>query len=735
MSTKLIRHKILLAAAALSVAGAGSTAHAGFFGHSKKWKEAQAAAEAQRQADAQRSYDQQVAAQQEQDRQYQAQQDAYRQQQLQQQAQQEAAWQAQQRAAAQQYQPYQPYQPAQSTYQPAQQNYQPSYQQAPQNAQVDKNGVPLYGPDGQPLSDKDKALWPFRHQQIQNMPIVITQNAWTPAVEDQFSQFVARFGAGVKAKPMRRLNFYMHDIGTNQYADQELPGVYYYSDCADLPYFLRSYFAFKNGLPMSIAAGAVMNMHPFASQSAQGYDTWSASNPDRTDVSPYGNSLTSRAASNIPSAPGREKNFIQYWGTLMDAGSTRTFMVSPFTPNYNLSDVYPVKLDRGGIRPGTLVHSDGHMLIVTSIHTNGDIELIDAHPDNSLQFKTLDPSKLMRDRPDRAYGFFRFRPTHTVGGATYIAADGRQAIYGAKIAAATDAELYQQGVWSVEQWMGPGSNIAPGQAVDPTQWKRAFASVNFFDFLRSQLSSGTEPADDATGDLLTSLCNDLKQRVPDVEAAGSLPTQARPATLPMNIYNADPTWEQLATPSRDGRTRQAIINLPGLIAQNFRNGVRNQFKITYSGSAASYQQAVLAKWNQLDATCKVTYKNSAGQPVTINFSQLITRAPRMSFDYADCPEKRWGAPDSEIAATCRDTDSGNRWYKGEQSLRNGGGKTNDNGVLVVRSDRPITLDMLESGRYVDQPDSAAINLGFSRSQQPNVKAYLASPQFLSDLAK
>ncbi len=700
--SKTARQNAFLTAATVAVVTMSSPAHAGFFGHSKQWREAQAASLTQQQWDRQQA---QILNQQD----------------------------------AQQYQPAPAYQqqgpqiidvanPVASNIVDVQNG---------QLEQVDKNGVPLLGPDGQPLSDKDKALYPFRHQQPQVMPVTVIQPSWTPEIENQFSAFVAKFGAGVKARRMHLLNFYMHDANTNQFVNTnpDPAGAYYYSDCADLPYFLRSYFAYKMGLPMAIAADAVMNMQPYASVNSAGYDTWSAAHPDRTDVSPYGNSLTRRTASNIPSRPGAEKNYIKYWGNLMDIGSTRTFMVSPFTPNYNLSDVYPVKIDQSGIRPGTLVHSDGHMLIVTAIQPNGDIELIDAHPDNSLQFKTLDPSKLMRDRPDRAYGFFRFRPSHAVGGQWITGPNGQSALYGATIATATDQELYTSGMWSVEQWMGPGVDIAPGQQVDPSQWKKAFAQVGFFDFLRSRLSSNIESADNASGDLLNSLCNDLKQRVGDVEGAGTMPSQARPQTLPQNIYSADAAWEAYATPSRDGRTRQAIINLPNLIAQNFRNGVRNLYKISYAGSASQYQQTIAAKWAQLDAACKVTYKNSAGLPVTIGFSALVQRAPRMSFDYADCPEKRWGAPDDEIARTCKDQDPGNRWFKAEQVMRNGGGKTNENGTIVVRSDRPITLDLLEGGHYVDQPDSSQINMGLSRSRQPNVKEYFSSPKFVQDLAR
>ncbi|MES2854314.1 MAG: hypothetical protein V4692_00545, partial [Bdellovibrionota bacterium] len=94
----------------------------------------------------------------------------------------------------------------------------------------------------------------------------------------------------------------------------------------------------------------------------------------------------------------------------MDAISTATFRVGALSPNYSLSDVYPVKIDREGIRPGTIVHSTGHIYVVTEVDSRGNISMIDAHPDNSVTFKMFDSSKLARSRPDHGLGFFRFRP-------------------------------------------------------------------------------------------------------------------------------------------------------------------------------------------------------------------------------------------------------------------------------------------------------------------------------------
>lgn len=616
---------------------------------------------------------------------------------------------------------------------------QPRYQQAPPQQvapanQIATNGRPVDPATGKPLSDAQMRLKEYREQPAQNMPVIITQPEWTPAIEAQYSAFVAKFGKGVKASPKRTIKSYMRDPNVNMYAGSDPAGVIYYSDCADLPYFLRSYFAFKNGLPMSIAADPTMSMVPYASEPNREKDL---ADITKTESSPYGNILGRRAASNIPSRPGREQNYLTYWSKLMDQGSTRTFRVGPLSPNYDLSDVYPVKIDNANIRPGTVVHSNGHILVVTEVLPDGTINAIDAHPDNSVQFKVIDSSNLERSRPDHGFGFFNFRPAKAVGGQWLRAPNGQQALYGAEIVTATDNELYRQGKWSMEQWFGPGTNVAPQEHVDPTAWHRAYGNIGFFDYVRTALSGSiVTKADVAAGSLMVALCDNLTQRVPDIAAAidAKIPLKPRPSALPANIFNADGDWEAFSSPSRDSRSRQAILNLPRDIVQKFKNGVRNQLKLTYSGTAAQFQQAVVNRWALMDATCKATYVKSDGSSVSMNLSDMVRRAPRMSFDVYDCAEKRWGAQGAELQS-CRDTDPSNAWYNAEQSMRNTVGKTDANENLIIRSTMPITLEMLQSGRYVDQPSSSSINLGASRSPLVDLKAYFASPQFLNDLSR
>lgn len=727
MKAQLFKSTVKVVIAVAAVSAFANTSQASIFGKSKKKKAAEAAM-AQQQLDYQSqqraAYDQQIAL--EAQRRAADQQNYYNQQQAEY-ARQQRAYEAQLRAQQTYNQPTY----AQPTYsQPqAAQPQQPRIN-VPPAALADTGVVGAAIDPAAPPSAKDLALKEFRVQTPQIMPFIITQAEWTPAIEAQYSRFIRQFGRGVKAKPMRTIKFYMRDPNSNMYASTDPEGIIYYSDCADLPYFLRSYFAYKNGLPMSIAAEPTMSTVPYASSADQDAKLGDLT---KTESSPYGNIIGRRAASNIAKAPGREINYLDYWTRLMDGASTRTFRVSPLSPNYDLSDVYPVKIDRDNVRPGTIIHSEGHILVVTDIDAKGQVSLIDAHPDNSVQFKMLEPSKLARSRPDHGFGFFDFRPVKAVGGVWKTAPNGQQALYGANIVTASDAQLYSEGRWSLEQWFGPGSNVAPGSRPAPEAWKSGFKSINFFDFVRTQLGT-TMAADESAGDLLTSLCDDMRQRVPDVEKPieAGLTKQAHPSSLPANIFNSTGDWESFSSPSRDSRVREAIYNLPKLIAQKYQAGIRGQLKLTYSGTAQQFQQQIVNRIALMDASCKATYKKSDGTSVSMNFTDMTRRAKLMSLDPYECAEKRWGAQGAELA-TCRDQDPTGAWYTAQQSIRNSIGKIDANETYVVRSNQAITLQMLQSGRYVDQPASSSINLGSARSPIIDLKTYFSSPQFLQDL--
>jgi hypothetical protein len=594
-------------------------------------------------------------------------------------------------------------------------------------------GLPQIDPaTGQPMmvvvamTDAERALQEYRLQVIPAMPMAVTKPEWTEADENAYSSFVAKIGKGIKANPGHTIKWYMRNASVNPFAGMDPQGLVLYSDCADLPYFLRLYFAAKTGLPFSYALTTNVNPTPFMSLPNQEAKLLVSKDTD----SAYGNLHTGRGYSNMASAPGREKNFVNYWTSTMDSISTGTFRVGALTPNYNLSDVYPVKIDNNGIRPGTIVHTTGHIYVVTGVDERGSINMIDAHPDNSVTFKTFDSSKLARSRPDHALGFFRFRPSHVVGGNVI-----NGVYYNGKVQTSTDQELFQQGVWSLEQWYGPNSNIAPGSTVSPTAYQSAYSGTAFFDLVRARLkgTSVVVAADEMVGDTLVALCDDFRQRVSEVQTAidAGMTQKSHPTDLPDNVFSTSGDWETFSSPSRDGRLRDSVGNLPTVFINYYRQAKAGTNGITFNGGPAEYQASIRSRLALMDATCQVVYKNSAGTNVSIPFTELIRRAPNMSFDPYHCPERRWG----KNPPTCKDGDVGGVWYLAQQTMRNTVGKQDANENLVIRSDRPITLEMAQSGRYVDQPAGSTINLGSARSKLIDVQAYVNSPQFLQDLAR
>src|SRR5262245_20949060 len=74
----------------------------------------------------------------------------------------------------------------------------------------------------------------------------ITRTQWTDADEKYYSEFVQRIGEGQCYKLENCLR-----SAANPYRDTDPPNLSVFSDCSKLPYLLRAYFAWKNGLPFS----------------------------------------------------------------------------------------------------------------------------------------------------------------------------------------------------------------------------------------------------------------------------------------------------------------------------------------------------------------------------------------------------------------------------------------------------------------------------------------------------
>ncbi len=91
------------------------------------------------------------------------------------------------------------------------------------------------------------------HADGQNAPTgvwYITKSEWTEADEKGFGDFVRAIGHSGCTATVECLR-----VAANPYRDSDPKSLKFIADCADFPYMLRAYYAWKNGLPFSYVNG------------------------------------------------------------------------------------------------------------------------------------------------------------------------------------------------------------------------------------------------------------------------------------------------------------------------------------------------------------------------------------------------------------------------------------------------------------------------------------------------
>ena len=79
----------------------------------------------------------------------------------------------------------------------------------------------------------------------------VLRTAWTEQDERAYEEFVARIGES----DCKTVHECLTDAKANPlYRASNPADMRFYADCADLPYMLRAYFAWKNGLPFAYSA-------------------------------------------------------------------------------------------------------------------------------------------------------------------------------------------------------------------------------------------------------------------------------------------------------------------------------------------------------------------------------------------------------------------------------------------------------------------------------------------------
>lgn len=481
----------------------------------------------------------------------------------------------------------------------------------------------------------------------------ITQTSWTQSHEQQFGEFVARIGMAVESGKCAKVDDCLKS-SANPYYNSDPSGLKYYSDCADLPYYLRGYFAWKNGLPFSVSSEIMP--HPRHGDVKKIKDV-RYTNLGNIVTKRY--DITARNTRNFPSAISVLNDIVP---GLTFSGSLR--MMGNEDSEELFSDFYPVRLDRNGIKPGTVVYDpNGHVAVVYRVSDDGRVFYIDAHPDNSLTRGMFTP-KFVRSNPFQGAGFKAFRPL-TLVDAKRDSSTG--AYLGGRIAGTANRNLP---LYSLTQFYG--TNPDPAGSWSKGQFLSAGRSVNFYDYLRLQLTEGEQHIDPLVdmAQLTDDICISLKDRIPAVEAARSagISAKAHPDRLPVNIYGTEGEWENYATPSRDARLKVSYMDLLANAKSAIERHKSRDPAIKYNGgNLAKDLFAVYAKQAQ---ACQFSYVTTSGRTVLMNLEAARQRLFAMSFDPYHCIELRWGARIDAELASCTDNANKRAWYQKEQWLRN-----------------------------------------------------------------
>jgi hypothetical protein len=435
---------------------------------------------------------------------------------------------------------------------------------------------------------------------------------WTLPVQAFFASWVEHL---FDAPPEQPLSFpslepvlrdpqrnFLHDY-LAEGEDQRVPAE---PDCADLAYFLRAYFAWKLGLPVSYRACS----------------RGSATAPPHCDPAEIDRSFVGVKAT--------ADTFRRVSRRIMDrvtSGGGRTAL------DDHATDFYPVPLERAALWPGT-VYADpyGHTLIIVKwvpqrAERGGLLLAVDAQPDNSVARKRFwEGTFLFAQAANAGPGFKAYRPPLA------DAAPGR--------------------------WSLPSNDHLARSGRPPYSAEQAtLAPAAFYARLERLINPRGLDPETAYAATLAALLEQLQTRVQSV-ASGEEYMRNHPRTVvPMPkgpaIFETVGPWEDYATPSRDLRLLIALK-----VLEEIPERIRRHPQLFVLGGESAAQAA--GRIEQLHARrlreSSVTYLRSDGTPWRLSLAEIYARRPGLEIAYNpnDCVERRWGAaPGMPDFATCR----------------------------------------------------------------------------------
>ncbi len=379
-------------------------------------------------------------------------------------------------------------------------------------------------------------------------------------------------------------------------------------DCADNPFYLRAYFAWKLGLPF-------------------GYHICDRGTLERCPRT--GQWITNESLSPKTDPVQAVNSFLRMVMNGVQSGTARTAL------DDESSDYYPVSLKPEALRPG-IVFADpyGHTLILVGHvpQTEGHPGLllsVDAQPDGTVGIKRFWKGNFLFNTSGviGEPGFKAFRPISVKKGVLSLFKNNEL----------TETAGFVP--FSIQQ-----------KKMKPDEFYRIMEKV---------INPKPLDPDAALLDLIQALHEQLLVRITSV-ANGEAYFKSHPGSvipMPSNaagIFLAGGQWEDFSTPNRDLRlliAMDAVLDFPDVVART-----PEDFNISGHSSPEQLKAKLQSILDKKVSELSISYTRSDGSEQKLTVDEILKRrdAFEMAYNPNDGIEIRWGAPEnSGERSTCR----------------------------------------------------------------------------------
>ncbi|MFH1130246.1 MAG: hypothetical protein V1754_02860 [Pseudomonadota bacterium] len=447
------------------------------------------------------------------------------------------------------------------------------------------------------------------------------KRSWDRTMENFYSAWIEKlFDSPIGSRPSwiplhqvirdPTRNLLYNHLGYQEDGPNEKNSVVLQPDCADLPYYLRTYFAWKLQLPL-------------------GYRLCDRGNSNRP---PNCGELHTNEGKLVPKEGGDNDAakafsfFLRKNVSYVHSASGRT------APEDNETDLYPVKPDRKSLRPGVVyVDPYGHLLVIShwvsqTEDESGLLFAIDGHPDLSVGRKRFWRGAFLFNNDIRggAGGFKAFRPL--------VVRDG-------KTVALTNEEIndsHEYGNFSVAQYR--------------------LGLEGFYDWMDRVINPRPLSPTKAYHERLKALYELILERVDAVQAGEDHMRNTGYKTIEMpkgpRIFETQGPWEDFSTPARDMRLLIAIedvLRYPEKVVS-----APERFALPQGQSPQQAKQDVEEFSKKFCAEKRIAYLRSDGSRQELTMTEVIRRRKdfEMAYNPNDCVEIRWGGEKGEMS-TCK----------------------------------------------------------------------------------